>query len=65
MNDILAKLARWAKQYPDAVAGDHAGEELLELVRSIRIPPTPLNDAHHATRIDGLGPADVPDRGRK
>jgi hypothetical protein len=33
--DILAKLARWAKQNPDAVAGDHAGEELLDLVRSI------------------------------
>lgn len=35
-NDILAKLARWAQQNPHAVAGDHAGEELLELVRSIR-----------------------------
>ena len=34
-NDILAKLARWAEQNPAAVAGDHAGQELLELVRSV------------------------------
>jgi hypothetical protein len=33
--EILAKLARWAQQNPEANAGDHAGQELLDLVRSI------------------------------
>lgn len=33
--EILAKLARWVKQNPEANAGDHAGQELLDLVRSI------------------------------
>lgn len=35
MTDILYRLARWAEQHPKAMAGDHAGEELLEIVRSI------------------------------
>jgi len=34
--DIIAKLVRWVKQNPEANAGDHAGQELLDLVRSLR-----------------------------
>jgi hypothetical protein len=34
--DFLEKLREWVRDNPEANAGDHAGEELLELVRSIR-----------------------------
>ena len=59
MTDILAKLARWAQQNPQAVAGDHAGEELLNLVRSISATPAPISKGVRCQTCHRIIPKDV------
>ena len=58
-NDILANLARWVQQNPEANAGDHAGQELLDLVRSIRADRGEKQDSQHTHEIRNRIAADL------
>jgi hypothetical protein len=51
MNELIEQLRVWVRQNPEANAGDHAGEELLTIVRRIaaldQSSPSPLQAPHN------------------